>query len=307
VTGRPGTDDRIAERLRELKASRRAVLLAHSYQPPEIQELADFVGDSLDLSRRAASVPEPVIVFCGVRFMAETAHILAPEKTVLLPEPSAGCPLADCVDGAALRAVQEQHPDALTVLYVNSPAEAKAESYACCTSANALAVVESVPSRKVIFAPDRNLGTWVARRSSKEVVIWNGACRPHASMDLDDLRARAAAWPDAEVLVHPETPPGAWEIAHHVLGTGGMIRHVASSDRRRFVVGTEEGMIWRLATLFPDRSFVAAGGIRCPNMKVVTPGKIAASLESMTPAVTLALSVRERALASVLRMTGISG
>jgi len=307
MTGKSYATDQITARIRELKATRRAVILAHSYQPPAIQDLADFVGDSLELSRQAASAPEPVIVFCGVRFMAETAHILAPDKTVLLPEPSAGCPLADCVDAASLRAFQEMHPGALTVLYVNSPAEAKAESYACCTSANAAAVVESVPSDEVIFAPDRNLGTWVSRLSSKLLHIWNGACRPHAGMDLAHLRACAGEWPDAEVLVHPETPPAAWELAFKVLGTGGMIRHVASSSCSRFIIGTEEGMSYRLSTLFPDRVFRPGGGIRCPNMKITTPEKVLAALETMMPAVSLPPVTREKALAAVTRMTEISG
>jgi quinolinate synthase len=307
VTGKPEAADQTIARIRELKAVRRAVILAHSYQPPAIQDLADFVGDSLELSRQAASVPEPVIVFCGVRFMAETAHILAPEKRVLLPEPAAGCPLADCVDAASLRALQESHPGALTVLYVNSPADAKAESYACCTSANAAAVVESVPSDEVIFAPDRNLGTWVSRQSTKRFHIWNGACRPHAGMDLAHLRTCRAEWPDAEVLVHPETPPAAWELAHRVLGTGGMIRHVASSSCIRFIIGTEEGMSYRLSTLFPDRVFRPAGGIRCPNMKITTPEKVLTALETLSPSVSLDPVIREKALAAVTRMTEISG
>lgn len=307
MTGRSGSPDRTLERIRELKAARRALILAHSYQPPAVQDLADFVGDSLELSRQAASAPEPVIVFCGVRFMAETAHILAPEKTVLLPEPDAGCPLADCVDAPSLRAFQEIHPDALTVLYVNSPAAAKAESWACCTSANAAAVVEAVPSGEVIFAPDRNLGTWVSRHSTKRLHIWNGACRPHAAMDIAHLRACGEEWPDAEVLVHPETPPAAWALADAVLGTGGMIRRVAGSAAVRFVIGTEEGMAYRLSTLFPDRIFRSAGNIRCPNMKITTPEKVLAALETLAPVVALDPSVRERARQAVTRMTEIPG
>ncbi len=295
----------ILHEIEEWKARRNAVILAHSYQPPVIQDMADFVGDSLELSREAASADEAVILFCGVRFMAETAHILAPRKTVLFPEPAAGCPLADCIDAPSLKTLQEMHPDALTVLYVNSPADVKAESYACCTSANALEVVRGIPGDEVIFAPDRNLGTWVSRQTDKKLHIWNGACRPHSQADLDDLKKIRSEWPDAVILVHPETPPPMWDLSDEVLGTGGMIRFVDRSDARRFIIGTEEGMVYRLSTLFPDREFRAAGKIFCPNMKVTTPEKVLRSLKDMGPVVKLDADIRERAFASVSRMTEI--
>jgi quinolinate synthase len=290
-----------------LRRDRDAVILAHSYQPPEIQDIADHVGDSLELSRKAATTDSSVIIFCGVKFMAETAHILSPGKTVILPEPDAGCPLADSIEVPALRTMQEMYPEALTVLYVNSPASVKAESYACCTSANALQVVEAVPSQEVIFAPDRNLGTFVSRHTGKRVHIWNGACRSHASADLSEMRARMEEWPDAELLVHPETPPEAWELADEVLGTGGMIRHVASSSGRRFLIGTEEGMVYRLRTLFPDREFLAAGLIYCENMKKITLQKVLRSLETLEPRIEVDPEVRRRAYESVARMTEVSG
>lgn len=291
----------------ELKDSRDAVILAHSYQPPDIQDIADHVGDSLELSRLAASTEASVIVFCGVRFMAETAHILSPDKTVLLPEPEAGCPLADCIEVPALRSMQDMYPEALTVLYVNSPAAVKAESYACCTSANALQVVEAVPSDQVIFAPDRNLATFVSRGSPKKVHIWNGACRSHAAADLESIRALREEWPDARLLVHPETPPEAWEMADAVLGTGGMIRYVGSSGCRRFLIGTEEGMIYRLRTLYPDRDFIAAGGIYCPNMKKTSLRKVLDSLRELKPAVEIEPGIRQRARSAVDRMLEITG
>jgi quinolinate synthase len=291
----------------DLKERRDAVILSHSYQPPEIQDIADHVGDSLQLSRTAASTESSVIIFCGVKFMAETAHILSPEKTVILPELDAGCPLADCIRADALRSMQELYPNSLTVLYVNSPADVKAESYACCTSANALEVVESVPSNEVIFAPDRNLGTFVSRRTNKNIHIWNGACRSHAIADIQDIRTRMEEWPDAEVLVHPETPPEIWELAHAVLGTGGMIRYVAESSKKRFIIGTEEGMVYRLSTLFPDRQFVAGGSIYCINMKKITLQKILHSLQELEPVIELEQDIRERAFAAVARMTEISG
>ncbi len=296
----------ISEILR-LKDEKDAVILAHSYQPPEIQDIADHVGDSLELSRKAASTESGVIVFCGVKFMAETAHILSPDKTVLLPEPDAGCPLADCIEVPALKSMQELYPDALTVLYVNSPADVKAESYACCTSANALAVVESAPSDEIIFAPDRNLGTFISRQSDKTIHIWNGACRSHAIADLQDMKARMEEWPDAELLVHPETPPAAWELAHAVLGTGGMIRYVGESSTERFIIGTEEGMVYRLKTLYPDREFTAGGNIYCYNMKKITLQKILDSLRKLEPVIELDAETREKAYAAVARMTEVTG
>lgn len=300
-------DNGIISEILELKDEKDAVILAHSYQPPEIQDIADHVGDSLQLSRTAASTGSSVIVFCGVKFMAETAHILSPEKTVLLPEPEAGCPLADCIEVPALRSMQEMYTDALTVLYVNSPADVKAESYACCTSANALEVVESVPSDEIIFAPDRNLGTFVSRKSDKKIHIWNGACRCHATADIQNIRAVMEEWPDAELLVHPETPPEVWELAHAVLGTGGMIRHVAESNSQRFIIGTEEGMVYRLKTLYPDREFRTGGNIYCVNMKKITLQKILDSLRKLEPAIELDLKIREKAFAAVARMTEITG
>ncbi len=286
-----------------LKDEKDAVILAHSYQPPGIQDIADHVGDSLELSRIAASTESRVIVFCGVKFMAETAHILSPQKTVLLPEPDAGCPLADCIEVPALRSMQELYPDALTVLYVNSPADVKAESYACCTSANALAVVESAPSDEIIFAPDRNLGTYISRKSDKTIHIWNGACRSHAIADLQDMKTRMEEWPDAELLVHPETPPAAWELAHAVLGTGGMIRYVGKSSTKRFIIGTEEGMVYRLKTLYPDREFTTGGNIYCINMKMITLQKIFDCLINLKPVIELDPQTREKAYAAVARMT----
>jgi quinolinate synthase len=300
-------DNDVTAAIDSLRRDRDAVILAHSYQPPEIQDLADHVGDSLELSRKAATTDASVIVFCGVRFMAETAHILSPEKTVLLPDLEAGCPLADCIEVPALKTMQDMYTEALTVLYVNSPAAVKAESYACCTSANALQVVEAVPSREIIFAPDRNLGTFVSRMTRKKIHVWNGACISHARTDIAHIRASMKEWPDACLLVHPETPPAVWELADQVLGTGGMIRYVGSTSRKRFLIGTEEGMVYRLRTLYPDREFMAAGGIFCVNMKKITPAKVLRSLQTMEPRIEIDPEIRRRALEAVTRMTEISG
>ncbi len=300
-------DNSIVDEIQGLKKEKDAVILAHSYQPPEIQDIADHVGDSLQLSRIAAATDASVIIFCGVRFMAETAHILSPEKTVILPEPDAGCPLADCIEVPGLIAMQEMYPDSLTVLYVNSPADVKAMSYACCTSANALEVVERVPSDEIIFAPDRNLGTFVSNKTDKEIHIWNGACRSHAMTDINDIVVKMKEWPDAELLVHPETPPDVWKIADAVLGTGGMIKYVAESSARRFVIGTEEGMAYRLKTLYPDREFVAGGKIYCVNMKKISLRKVLNSLGKLEPVIELDPQIRQKAGAAVKRMTEITG
>jgi len=301
--GELSLSDEILLEIKELKRDRKAVILAHSYQPPVIQDMADYVGDSLGLSRQAASVDAEVIVFCGVTFMAETAHILAPDKLVLHPEPDAGCPLADCITAEQLREFQALHPDADTVVYINSSSEVKSLSYSCCTSANSLAIVESTPSCEVIFAPDFNLGTFISRQSRKQMYLWNGDCFAHARADLDDLMHSAELHPGAEILVHPETPPSFWEAADHVLGTGGMIRHVAASTVSKFIIGTEEGMVYRLSTLYPDRVFIAGGKIYCYNMKKITPGHVLRSLRSLEPRVTLPPELRMAALDAVLRMT----
>jgi len=295
--------ERILARIGELRESRSAVILAHSYQPPEIQDLADFVGDSLGLSRKAAETDAEVVVFCGVRFMAETASILSPHKKILLPSLDAGCPLADSMTADDLRRMKARHPDSRAVVYVNSSVELKAESWACCTSANAVEVVESVPGDSVIFGPDHNLGTWVDRHVDKTVHIFRGACLCHANADLDDLRKKMERWPEAEVMSHPETPPAMWELSDFIGGTGDMIRRVPQSGARRFLVGTEEGMAYRLRTLYPDRKFVPGGRIWCQNMKKISPADVLASLERLEPEVSVPADLRERALEAVSRMT----
>ncbi len=302
---RPLAEAATIERIASLRRMRDAVILAHSYQPPEIQDIADFVGDSLELSRAAAATPHRTVVFCGVRFMAETAYILAPEKTILMPAPDAGCPLADCMTPEDLGAMQESFPCALPVVYVNSSVEVKALAYSCCTSANASAVVEGVPADEIIFGPDRNLGLFVERRTGKKMRIFPGSCPPHARLTAGDIARAREDWPDAEVLVHPETPPECWDAADHVVGTGGMIARVAASGASRFIVGTEEGMAYRLGRLFPNREFRTSGSIRCPNMKKITPESVASALETMETAVRFDESLRAAAHASVLRMASI--
>lgn len=291
--------------LERLKARRRAVILAHSYTPPEIQDIADLVGDSLELSRAAASLDCDAVVLCGVRFMAETAAVLAPGKAVLNPAPGAGCPLADSMDASSLLRLQEQHPGDATVVYVNSSLEAKAASWACCTSANACAVVSAAPTREVVFGPDRNLGAFVARSTGRTLWVFDGSCPPHDRADIADMERMRRAWPDARLLVHPETPPAAWDLADAVLGTGAMIAYVKESDAGRFLIGTEAGMVHRLSVLFPGREFSAVGRIGCPNMKKTSPEAVFSCLEDMEPRVRIDRSLADAARAAIERMTAI--
>ncbi len=294
----------IVAAINRLKAERGAVILAHNYQPPEIQNVADRLGDSLDLSRFAASTDAAVIVFCGVHFMAETAAMLAPGKTVILPEPSAGCPMADMMSAEDLAALKAKHPGAVVVTYVNSTAEVKAETDICCTSANAVQVVRSIPEdRKIIFGPDKYLGGWVKRQTGRRMIIWNGWCPTHQKIHPEQIEQLRKIHIDAVVMAHPEVNPAVAEVADVVLGTGGMLRYVRESSVNTFIVATEIGMIHRLAKEFPGREFIAASKhALCPNMKKITLEKVASSLERLEPAITVPPGVADRARAAIQRM-----
>jgi len=298
----------LVEKILALKAERDAIILAHNYQPPEIQDVADRLGDSLDLSRFAASASEKMIVFCGVHFMAETAAILSPGKTVVLPDPKAGCPMADMMCAEDLVALKKKHPGAVVVTYVNSTAEVKAETDICCTSANATRVVESVPAgRPIIFGPDKYLGGWVAARTGREMVLWQGYCPTHQKILPEHIVEQRRLHPGAVVMVHPEVNPAVTSLADVVLGTGGMIAHVEKSPAREFVVGTETGMVYRLQKKFPDRSFYAATKhALCPNMKKITLEKLARSLESPGPGISVEPGIAGRARRAILAMLDIS-
>lgn len=294
---------RISDEIDRLRSEKGALILAHSYQPGAVQDLADYVGDSLELSRIAAREASELVVFCGVRFMAETAKLLSPDSKVVLAAADASCSLAACMNAEDLRSMKKQHPGVPVVVYVNSTVEVKAEAWSCCTSANSVAVATAAPGNELIFGPDRNLGTWVEQNSDKKLHIWQGGCHCHSGADIRDLFSKQAQWPDATTLVHPETPPVFWKEAHHVLGTGGMIRHVENSSSERFIIGTEEGMIYRLETLFPDRQFVAAGNIVCPDMGYTTAENILMALESPEHYITIAPDLAEKASVAVRRMT----
>jgi len=294
----------LVTRIGKLKAERGAIILAHNYQPPEIQEIADRLGDSLDLSRFAATVSEKTIVFCGVHFMAETAAILSPEKKILLPDPAAGCPMADMMRAEDLVDLKKQYPGAVVVTYVNSTAEVKAETDVCCTSANAVSIVSSVPhGKKIIFGPDRYLGGWVAAQTGRKMILWQGFCPTHQKIHPEHILEQRKQHPGAIVMVHPEVNPEVASLADAVLGTGGMIAYVERSPARTFIVGTEIGMVYRLQKKFPDRVFIPASKhARCPNMKKITLEKVAMSLETLEPVIAVPASVAERARRAIRRM-----
>jgi quinolinate synthase len=293
------------QQLRDLAAARDAVILAHNYQRPEVQDAADFVGDSLELARKAAGTDASVILFCGVHFMAETAKILSPSKTVLMPDTRAGCPMADMVTVEGLRALKAQHPGAAVVAYVNTSADIKAEVDICCTSANAPDVVAALPAdQPIIFVPDRNLGDWVAERTGRtNMIMWDGYCPVHEEMTAAEVTAALAAHPGAELMAHPECNREVRALATVITSTSGMLRHPASSAARSFIVATETGLLHRLRSLYPDREFVpAARGAVCPNMKLTTLDKAIEALDEGLNEIVVPPRIAERALAAVERM-----
>lgn len=300
-------DARLATEIRELAAERGAVILAHNYQRPEVQDVADFVGDSLGLSRTAAGTGAGVIVFAGVHFMAETAAILAPDKLVVMPEDRAGCPMADMITAEKLAAWREEWPGVPVVTYVNSSAEVKAGSDICCTSANAVEIVRSLGVERVLFAPDRNLASWVASKLPEvDVVPWNGFCPTHERVTADMVLAASQAHPRAEVLVHPECRPEVVALADQVLSTSQMLSRAAASYADEFVVVTEQGLLHALAKAAPGkRFFEPEPAMLCPNMKLTTLEKVRDCLLALSPRITVDDDVRERALEAVERMVAI--
>jgi len=297
----------LANEIRELKKKRNAVILAHLYQRPEIQDVADFIGDSLGLSQEAAKTDADVIVFCGVHFMAETAAILSPDKTVLLPEVNAGCPMADMVTAEALRARKKEYPDAVVVCYVNSSAEVKAESDICCTSANAVKVVRSIPAdKRILFVPDRNLGHYVGIKSGREIIYWEGYCNTHDKLTAEDVQKAKEAHPQAVVMVHPECRPEVVALADQVFSTSGMIRFARESDAEEYIVGTEMGILHQLNKQCPGKKFyLASSKMICPNMKATTLPKVKWALEEMQPRITVPEAIRLKALGAVERMIAV--
>jgi len=298
---------KLSDKIQALKTKCNAVILAHNYQPDEIQDLADFAGDSLGLSIQASETDADVIVFCGVRFMAETAAILSPGKKVLMPEPKAGCPMADMITAEQLRGLKQQYPGALVVCYVNSTAAVKAESDYCCTSANAVDVVRSLPAdRQILFVPDQHLGRFVQERTGRDIVLWPGYCSTHVLIAENEVRETRRKYPDAVIMAHPECSEPVKDLADELLSTGQMLKFVETSKARQFIVATEIGILHPLKKVRPDAEFVPASvrGV-CPNMKKTTVEKLLASLENLQYEITVPQEIAERARRSLDRMVEI--
>ena len=297
----------LTEKIHKRKAERNAVILAHNYQLPEVQDIADYVGDSLGLSIEAARTDAAVIVFCGVHFMAETAKILSPEKTVLIPDEKAGCPMADMITGEQLRALKAEHPGAAVLCYVNTSAEVKAECDLCCTSANAVQMVQDVlkKEKEIIFAPDRYLADYVATQTGRKFITWQGFCPTHARILPEHILEQKALHPDALVLVHPECPRELIRLADKVASTEGMCRFIQESPAKEFIVGTEQGIIHRMQKENPGKIFYPVSKLAvCPNMKLTTLEKILWSLEDMAYEITVPEAIMNRARRSIERMVG---
>ncbi|MCL0094132.1 quinolinate synthase NadA [Dehalococcoidia bacterium] len=297
-------DLQLIESILERKKRRNAIILAHNYQLGEVQDIADFVGDSLELSQKAAETGAEVIVFCGVHFMAETASIVSPNKTVLLPDMQAGCPMADMIDADQLRQKKAEHPDARVVCYVNSAAEVKAESDVCCTSANAVRIVRGLKDAgEIIFVPDQYLGHYVMTRAGCEMILWPGYCPTHVRILPQDILRLRKEYPQAKVVVHPECRPEVVALADEATSTSGICRFAGRDDVRELIVGTEMGIIHRLRKENPGKRFIPISEQAvCPNMKLVTLEKILWSLEEMAPEVKVPEEIRLRAKAAVDRM-----
>jgi len=296
----------LAEEVEVLKKERKAVILAHYYQRPEIQDIADFVGDSLQLSQQAAICDAEVIVFCGVHFMAESAAILSPDKVVLLPDSKAGCPMADMVDAEGLRAYKKRVPGVKVVCYVNSSAEVKAESDICCTSSNALKVVQSLQGNDILFAPDENLGRYAAQILGQTLQLWPGYCKTHDRLKKEDILKARTAHPLAKVIVHPECREDVCQEADYVGSTAGLIAYAQSSEKQEFIVGTESGILHRLHQLCPNKKFyLASERLVCPNMKLTTLTKVRDALITLSPRITVKEEIRVKAKEALDRMLAL--
>jgi len=271
----------IIDRIHVLKKEKNAVILAHNYCRGDVQDIADFVGDSLGLSRQAVEQSADIIVFCGVDFMAQSAAILSPLKKVLIPDRFARCPMAAMATADEVRKAKKQHPDAMVVSYVNSSAEVKAESDVCCTSANAVEVVNSLDCSKVLFIPDKNLGDYVAKNTDKEIILWDGYCPTHNHMLESDMHLSKISHADAEILAHPECRREILEKADHIFSTTGMTRHCTSSSSKKFIIATENGLLHRLRKDNPDKHFYPCSEYAiCPDMKTIDPASVLACLEN---------------------------
>jgi quinolinate synthase len=296
----------IIDEIERLKDERKAVVIAHNYQIPDVQDIADFVGDSLQLSREAAKLDCDVIVFCGVHFMAETAAILAPDKTILIPDIQAGCPMADMITSEELRHWKGEYPGKKVVCYVNTSAEVKAECDICCTSSNALKVVESIEDDTILFAPDKNLAAYVARFTDKKVIPWDGYCYVHHNFRARHVQDKRKLFPEAEVWVHPECRPEVIDLADKVLSTGNMVKEAQVTEKKHVILGTEEGIIHRLNKLNPETHFVTVKDHAiCSNMKKIDLPKVLRSLKEMKFKVDVPENIRIHAKGAIEKMISI--
>ncbi len=296
----------VLERIDQLKKLHNAIILAHNYQIEEVQDAADYVGDSFELSRIAAESEADLIVFCGVHFMAESAAILSPEKTVLLPDLNAGCPLADMIDADQLRELKKQYPGAAVATYINSTAAVKAESDICITSANAVKVVNSLAEDVVLFVPDGNLAHFVAERTAKTIIPWAGYCNTHHRVTAEDVVKARELYPEAVIVVHPECRPEVVALADVALGTGGMINFSRETTVKDIIIGTEMGMLHRLKKECPDKNFILLSPkLICPNMKYTNLEKVLNALEKKENVITVPAEIRERAVLALERMLAV--
>ena len=306
-------DNALVAAIERLKQERNAVVLAHYYQEPEIQDIADFIGDSLELSRKAASTDADVIAFCGVHFMAETAKILSPQKTVVLPDLDAGCSLADDCPADAFAAFREQHPDHVVVSYINCTAAVKAQSDLICTSSNAVDLVRQLPAdRPVLFAPDQNLGRWVQRQSGRELTLWPGRCIVHETFSEEALLQLKLEHPEAEVIAHPECQEHLLDLADFIGSTSKLLNHTESSAADTFIVLTEPGILHQMKQRTPEKTLIDVPGVdgcscnACPYMRLNTLQKLHDCLDTLEPAIELDETLRQRALEPIERMLALS-
>jgi len=304
-------DKELVRKIKELKKKRNAIILAHNYQLPEVQDIADYRGDSLELSRIAAKTDAQVIVFCGVYFMAETASILSPDKKVIMPDTSAGCPMANMMNAQDLRKLKQEHPRAVVVGYVNTSAEVKAELDYCCTSTNAVAIVNAVTKdsggkKEIIFVPDKYLADYVSRQTGKKLISWHGFCPTHVKILPEDVKREKKFHPKAKVMVHPECLSSVVALADAVLSTSQMSKYARENPAKEFIVGTEIGLIYRLKQDNPDKEFYPASERAvCPNMKRTTQEKVLWSLEELKEEVRVTDDIRKGARLAIDRMLAI--
>ncbi len=298
----------LKKKISRLKKQKNAIILVHNYQRPEIQDVADFLGDSLALAQAAVKTNAKIIVLCGVDFMAEIAKILNPKKKVLLPVKEAGCPASDMITVRELQAKKREMLDAAVVCYVNSSAATKAESDVCCTSANAIKVVRSLPNKRILFVPDKNLGLYVKSQvNDKQIITWRGVCPTHVRVSVDEIREVKRRYPNAEFIAHPECEAKVLKEASFIGGTGGMVKYVKSSNSKRFIIGTEQGLIYRLKRENSDKQFYSPSShFICADMKLTTLGWLAHALELEVNEIDVQEDIRIRAKKSLDKMLEIT-